>query len=162
MPIDQAAARVTKKPFGIHVTPGHSPVSPERFHGYHTGVDFETFPNETSTPVIIKTICAGKLLIKTTARGYGGMVVQSCALNKQPITVVYGHLKLTSVTSKVGQLLKQGTTLAVLGKGYSSETAGERKHLHLGIHLGSKIDTRGYVQNKSELKGWVDFSKYIL
>jgi len=31
-PIDNAAGRITKKPFGIEVAPGNSPVSPERFH----------------------------------------------------------------------------------------------------------------------------------
>lgn len=158
MPIDHAAQRVTKKPFGIYVTPGHSPVSPERFHGYHTGVDFEIFPNETTTPVVIKTICAGKLLEKAQARGYGGMVIQACTYNKQPITVVYGHLNIKSVTSTVGKPLAQGAVLGVLGKGYSTQTDGERKHLHLGIHKGKYIDTRGYVQNKSELKNWIDFA----
>lgn len=160
-PINNSAARIIKKPFGIYVSPGHSPVTPEKFHGYHTGVDFEIFANETSTPVEIYTICTGKLLVKTIARGYGGMVVQSCTLDKQPITVVYGHLKIKSVTNTVGKVLKRGAILGVLGRGYSPETSGERKHLHLGIHLGKKVDTRGYVQNKKELKNWLDFSQYL-
>ncbi|NTU99252.1 hypothetical protein HGA64_04600 [Candidatus Falkowbacteria bacterium] len=41
-PISDALSRVTKKPFGIKVSPKNSSVSPERFTGYHTGVDFET------------------------------------------------------------------------------------------------------------------------
>lgn len=38
--------RITKKPFGVFVTPQNSPVNPERFRGYHTGTDFEVFENE--------------------------------------------------------------------------------------------------------------------
>ena len=33
--------RITKKPFGIFITTQNSPVQPERFSGYHTGVDVE-------------------------------------------------------------------------------------------------------------------------
>jgi hypothetical protein len=35
-PLDRASGRVTKKPFGIFVTPQNSPVQPERFRGFHT------------------------------------------------------------------------------------------------------------------------------
>lgn len=45
-PINSALERVTKKSFGIYVTPQSSPVSPEKFTGYHTGVDFEITPDE--------------------------------------------------------------------------------------------------------------------
>lgn len=161
LPLDRALARVTKKPFGIHVDPTHSPVSPDRFHGYHTGVDFEAFPEEVNTPVVVYAICSGKLLRKQWASGYGGMLVESCGLNKQPITVVYGHVSLASVSAKVGDTLEQGKQIAVLGKGYSTETDGERKHLHLGIHTGAAVDTRGYVATESELTGWVNVMEYL-
>lgn len=42
--------------------------------------------------------------------------------------------------------------MANLGNGYSSDTDGERKHLHLGIHLGEVVDIRGYVQKKNSCK----------
>jgi hypothetical protein len=51
--------------------------------------------------------------------------------------------------------------LAVLGTGFSTETDGERKHLHLGIHKGTAINILGYVQNSSELNNWVDITKYL-
>src|SRR5579863_6635904 len=41
-PISGGLSRVTKKPFGIYVTPQNSPVQPEKFTGFHTGIDFET------------------------------------------------------------------------------------------------------------------------
>src|SRR5438105_4096773 len=45
-PIGNSLSRVTKKPFGIYITPQNSPVQPEKFKGYHTGVDFETTADE--------------------------------------------------------------------------------------------------------------------
>ena len=160
-PITNWQNRVTKKPFGIYITPKTSPVQPERFQGYHTGVDFETFPDEQNIDVPIYAICDGKLLQKRTASGYGGIAVQACKLNGEDATIIYGHLRLTSVTANVGQELKAGDMLAVLGTGYSTETDGERKHLHLGIHKGSAINILGYVQNQAELANWLDVTKYL-
>src|SRR5262249_27221780 len=145
-----------KKPFGIYVTPKNSPVMPEKFTGYHTGVDFETFPDEQDKDVVIFAICDGVLLEKTTATGYGGLAVESCQINNSPVTVVYGHLRLSSISLKAGAQIKHGQQLGVLGTGYSKETDGERKHLHLGIHRGSAINIRGYVQTNSQLADWID------
>jgi len=82
--------------------------------------------------------------------------VQTCELNKQPITVVYGHLKLASITANAGDSLNAGDTLGILGAAYSSETNGERKHLHLGFYKGTSVNILGYVQDQSELSGWLD------
>jgi murein DD-endopeptidase MepM/ murein hydrolase activator NlpD len=155
-PIDDALARVTKKKFGLKVSPKDSPVSPERFAGYHSGVDFETTPEEQSKDVPIRAACDGTLALKKFATGYGGVAVQRCTLGDAEVTVIYGHLRLTSITAKVGQTLKQGDAFAVLGTGFSKETDGERKHLHLGIHKGSIIDIKGYVQDPAALAGWID------
>ncbi len=156
LPISDANSRITKKMYGTYVTPKNSPVSPEVFTGYHTGVDFETTPAEADTDVAIKAICTGRLLRKTTAVGYGGYAVQACTINNQAVTVLYGHLRFSTITTAVGTELKPGETLGLLGKGYSSETSNERKHLHLSIHIGSGIDIKGYVQNKSALSSWMD------
>ncbi len=160
-PISSALARVTKKPFGIFVSPGNSPASPERFTGYHTGTDFETLPSEANVAVAIYAICDGPLLEKITAIGYGGVMVQGCQLGSQSITVIYGHIKLTSVTARVGQKLVRGNQIAILGQGYSSETGGERKQLHLGIHKGNSINILGYVQNINDLSNWLNVVNYI-
>ena len=160
-PIDNALSRITKKPFGIYVSPGHSPVSPERFTGYHTGVDFETTKQEQNVDVQVYAICQGELIQKKIARGYGGMAVEKCALDGQTVTVVYGHIRLSSVSLMIGEKITQGQFLANLGKRYSTETDGERKHLHLGIHKGASPDTRGYVASKSELSGWIDVEQYL-
>ncbi len=160
-PIDKAVQRITKKPFDILVSPGSSPVNPERFAGYHTGVDFEIFPGEENAAVPVYAICSGFLLEKTTASGYGGVAVQKCELGNQPVTIIYGHLKLSSITASQGQQLNKGENLAILGQGYSIETGGERKHLHVGIHKGSGVDLRGYVQKSSELINWINLADYL-
>ena len=160
-PISSALERVTKKPFGIKVSPGNSPISPERFSGYHTGVDFEILPGEENIDVPIFAICSGQLVLKKQATGYGGIAVQSCQIDNQDVTIIYGHLRLSSIEAKIGDNLSAGEKIAVLGTGYSSETDGERKHLHLAIHKGTNIDLRGYVQTPTELDGWIDILKYL-
>jgi murein DD-endopeptidase MepM/ murein hydrolase activator NlpD len=154
-PLDRAGERVTKKPFGIYITPQNSPVQPERFRGYHTGTDFEIFPEELDVDVPVRAICDGKIALEKYASGYGGLLVQNCELDGQPITVIYGHLKLASITKNASDALTKGEEIGILGKAFSSETSGERKHLHLGVHKGSVIDIRGYVQNQSELLEWL-------
>lgn len=160
-PLDNSASRVTKKPFGIYITARDSPVQPEKFTGFHTGVDFETSSAEQSSTVLVKAICEGKLISKEYASGYGGVLVEACSLNNEPITVIYGHLKLVSVKFNVGDSINSGETLGELGQGYSSETDRERKHLHLGIHKGSEINILGYVSSKDELSSWIDPCEFV-
>jgi len=160
-PISSALSRVTKKPFGIYITAQNSPVSPERFSGYHIGVDFETTVEEQNIDVPIYAICDGSLALKKYATGYGGVAVQSCQIDGSDVTVVYGHLRLNSITGEVGQEFKAGDKIAVLGKGYSTETDGERKHLHLGIHKGKDINLLGYVQKTDELTNWLDVTTFL-
>jgi murein DD-endopeptidase MepM/ murein hydrolase activator NlpD len=160
-PISRALERVTKKPFGIYITPQNSPVQPERFSGYHTGVDFETFTDEQNIDVPIYAVCDGKLLTKRMATGYGGIAVQACKLENQDVTIIYGHLRLASISANIGDQLKTGDKLAVLGTGFSQEIDGERKHLHLGVHKGTAINILGYVQNSSDLSNWIDITKYL-
>lgn len=155
-PISRPQDRTTKKIFGTYVEPGNSVVTPERFKGYHTGLDFETFPDEKDAEVVISAVCAGKVLQARTASGYGGVLVQSCEFESEPITIVYGHLKAKAFSVKVGQLLEVGQRIGVLGKGGSSETDGERKHLHLGIHRGAAVSILGYISTKSRLTDWID------
>lgn len=160
-PMERALERITKKPFGVRVSPTDSPVSPERFSGYHTAVDFEVFSDELSAVVSVNAICSGPIRVKRVATGYGGVLVQECRLADQVVTVIYGHLKLTSIQKEVGDELQRGEVFAVLGAGESPETSGERKHLHLGIHKGAAIDIRGYVASAAELTDWIDLRTLI-
>jgi len=89
------------------------------------------------------------------AQGYGGVLVQSCFINGERVTVVYGHIDLESVPDET-DLLQFGDFIGNLGDGYSVETDFERKHLHLGIHKGIEINLLGYVQDPAELDEWID------
>ncbi len=155
-PISEPESRITKKLFGTYVTPQNSPVKPERFSGYHTGLDFETTAEEKDSDVTIYAMCEGKLLAKGYASGYGGYAVQSCIIQGKTVAVIYGHLRLPSIKPAAGAYIKPAQELAVLGTGNSTETDGERKHLHLGIHIGSAPSLLGYVKSQDLLAGWID------
>jgi hypothetical protein len=157
-PIDQADRRVTKKPFGIYITPETSPIQPEKFTGFHTGTDFETFANEATADVPFYAICDGQILQKRTVTGYGGILIQSCTINDQAVTVVYGHIKLSSIAKNIGDNLSASEKIGFLGQP-PTDTAGERKHLHLGIHIGTAINILGYVQKQADLSSWLDWQK---
>jgi len=161
-PLANAKSRITKKPFGIYITPQTSPVQPEKFTGYHTGTDFETISQEADTVVPVYAVCTGKIRVQEIVQGYGGVIVQDCTLDNQPVTVLYGHLNIRQAhVLLVGAEVKAGDRISSLAPANSELSGGERKHLHLGIHKGSQIDYRGYVQNKSELSGWLDIHKYL-
>lgn len=160
-PLTNIDNRVTKKLFGTYVTPQNSPIQPEKFNGYHTGIDYETFTNEQNVDIQVHSICAGKLLLKEYATGYGGVAVQLCELNGEPITIIYGHLRLSSISLNTNDNITKGVIIGVLGTAHSSETDGERKHLHLGIHKGTSINILGYVNSKELLHSWIDPCIYV-
>jgi hypothetical protein len=156
IPLDSAFERVTKKHFGLYVDPENSPVQPERFRGYHTGTDFEIREGEIDSDVEVRAICDGAIRMRDHISGYGGVVVQECAVNDGIVTVIYGHLDLDTVPSGVGVRLFHGDRIGLLGAGESRETDGERKHLHLGVHKGKEINLKGYVARKTDLAEWID------
>jgi murein DD-endopeptidase MepM/ murein hydrolase activator NlpD len=160
-PLNKASQRVTKKMFGTYVTPQNSPVQPERFMGYHTGADFETFSDEKTKDIPVHAVCSGKLILKEYVSGYGGVTAQSCTLNNEDITVIYGHMRLASISFNPGDTVKTGDVMGVLGTGYSSETDGERKHLHLGFHKGTATNILGYVSSEDRLSSWIDPCLYV-
>ncbi|MCL5794929.1 MAG: M23 family metallopeptidase [Patescibacteria group bacterium] len=153
IPIADFKARITKKPFGIYITPQTSPVQPERFTGYHTGVDVEY--QDISADVPVYAIVDGKVVLSERASGYGGVFVIQASIDGKEHNVLYGHIRPSSLPN-VGQIYKNGEQLAVLGTGYSSETDGERRHLHFAVLSDIRTDIRGYVQNQSQLSGWID------
>lgn len=160
-PISQARRRVTKKPFGLEIIPGHSPVENDRFSGFHVGVDFETFADEAESDVAIFAVCDGPLVLKGFAKGYGGVAVQECELSGEKVSVIYGHLKEESIEPDFKEHVTAGQKIAVLGKGHSPETDGVRKHLHLGVRVGSTEDIRGYVKDPLEMEQWRNILQYI-
>jgi murein DD-endopeptidase MepM/ murein hydrolase activator NlpD len=152
-PVADFKARVTKKPFGIYITPQNSPIQPERFTGYHTGADAEY--QDITDDVPVYAVADGKVVLSKTASGYGGVFMIEILLNGTKHTVLYGHIRPSSLP-KVGTQVTKGKQLAVLGTGYSTETDGERRHLHFTILATNALDIRGYVQSESQLSGWLD------
>lgn len=155
-PIPDFSKRVTKKPFGIFVTPQNSPVENERFSGFHTGVDAEIFPDELNKNFFVKAVADGILLDVRESSGYGGLVVIEHTIAGKALTGIYGHLRLGSVLAKPHERIKRGEIIGVLGDDKSKETGGERKHLHFGLYRGKTPDIRGYVETKEELEQWVN------
>ncbi len=155
-PIDDFPSRVTLKPFGIYISKATSPVQPERFTGFHTGADAEVTDEEKNIDVPVYAISNGIFKMSKKSDGYGGVMAVSYLIDGKSYIAIYGHLDLKSITLLPGQEVKAGQELAILGDEYSSETDGERKHLHFAILPGETISLKGYVQNKSELSGWID------
>ena len=156
-PIKNFKENQTKKVFGQFITKENSPVSPERFYGYHTGVDIEVNKEDEDKGIPIYAVADGTIRsVQYDVNGYGGLVVIEHKIENQTMTGIYGHIKYFSVEKKADEFVKKGEQFAILGRAFSLETDGERKHLHFGIHKGAEIDILGYVQNKSELSGWLD------
>lgn len=101
-------------------------------------------------------MCAGAVRFTGWVKGYGGVLIQDCTVQQQEVTVLYGHLKIASITKSTGGTLSTGATIGLLGKGYSTETDGERKHLHLSVHRGTALEYRGYVSSATELDQWIN------
>lgn len=152
-PVDEFESRITKKPFGIHITPETSPVQPEKFSGYHTGADAEY--EDFSGDVPVRAVADGTILLARTSSGYGGVVAIQHTIDGQQVVSIYGHLRPSSLP-KVGAKVVAGQQIGVLGTGGTSETDGERKHLHFGLVKGTIVDLRGYVSKESELSNWLN------
>jgi len=161
IPLPDSQARISKKPFGVYIDPQNSPVQPEKFQGYHTGTDFEVFENELSQEITANAICSGKILQKKFVGGYGGVVIQTCEFEGAPVTVLYGHLDLEKSRVQIKDSVEKGQSVATLAADKSYYSGGERKHLHLGIHRGSSVDYRGYVQTKKQLESWLNYEDII-
>ena len=88
--------------------------------------------------------------------GYGGVVaIKHNFEGNNDLTSVYGHLRLRDIKVSEGQKITSGYLIGYLGAAYSSETAGERKHLHFGFNKNSDLDIKGYVDNLEELSNWL-------
>ncbi|TSC58448.1 MAG: Uncharacterized protein Greene041619_672 [Candidatus Peregrinibacteria bacterium Greene0416_19] len=154
-PLARLSERAVKKPFGIRISPEDSPIQPERFRGYHTGIDYETSAEEQGKETEVAALCGGSLRLKKRVEGYGGVAVQECLLRDEPVTVIYGHLALESITAGVGEYLSLGERIGLLGE-QGPDTDDERKHLHLGIHRGRNVVLAGYATPEAELGSWID------
>lgn len=157
-PLSRARQHPVALRFGMEVAPdaGRNPIDPpERFAGYHVGLDYEVLADEVEADVPVYAICNGKILYSGFAEGYGGVVVQRCKVENEDVTVLYGHVDTQGLIGE-GIVAQGGDQIAVLAPPYSFWSGGNRKHLHLGVHRGEAIDMRGYVQGEHELTEFID------
>jgi hypothetical protein len=157
-PLENSSFRATPLHFGLHVTPDpeNNPIDPpERFEGYHVATDYEVSAGELEGDVPVYAICPGKVLYSGFSHGYGGLVIHTCKINRESVTVLYGHLSLEGLPPQ-GSKVAAGQVIGLLAPARSYESDGNRKHLHLGIHKGTTMDLRGYVQTEEALKDYID------
>ena len=152
-PIQEFRERITLKPFGIYITPENSPVQPERFAGYHTGVDVEF--TDTTEDIAVFAISDGTVLTTQVVSGYGGVTVLRIEHNYEKIIIIYGHLDPARLPAK-GKTVTTGEVIGYLGAGNTAQTDYERKHLHFGMYKNGSLDLRGYVATPEELINWYD------
>ncbi len=157
-PLHNAYNRPTPLHFGLYVTsdPKHNPIDPpERFAGYHAGLDFEIDPSEKDVDVPVYAICEGTVIFSGFAQGYGGLLIHRCKFQEQDVTVLYGHLKVEGLP-EIASTVHPGDQIGVLGADRSRDTDGNRKHLHFAIHKGRQEVMLGYVQTPEELDQFLD------
>lgn len=155
-PSDYFVDGVTKKPFGIFITPTSSPVFPERFSGYHNAVDVEIPLGVSPTATIaVYAIADGVVAYSARAKGYGGVAAIRHTIGGVSYLAIYGHLN-PALLPRLGANVRAGAVIGYLGRGFTSQTDGERRHLHFGLYTGSDVNIAGYVQSQEELARWVD------
>lgn len=151
-PIAEFQKRITKKSFGTYITPTNSPVSPESFTGYHTGVDVEYADVTSDVPV--SGIADGLVVTSESISGYGGVMVIKHEIKGRTLYAIYGHLRPASML-KAETTVTKGEKVAVLGTAFSRETDNERRHLHFGVALSNTI--LGYVSTSDRLNSsWIN------
>jgi murein DD-endopeptidase MepM/ murein hydrolase activator NlpD len=150
-PIAEFKERITKKAFGDYITPETSLVQPERFSGWHTGVDVEY--GDSNEEIAVLAVCDGEVALARRVSGYGGTVIIKCVIENNDYYVLYGHLDPEKIIKTKN--VNKNDEVGILGDGYSNETDNERKHLHFSIHKDT-LDLRGYVQNQDELDEWIN------
>jgi murein DD-endopeptidase MepM/ murein hydrolase activator NlpD len=155
-PVTDFKKRATKKQFGTFVQPGNSPVQPERFSGYHTGVDAEYA--DVSGEVAVYAITTGKVIsFQRGVQGYGGVMAVEHTYQGQTWRAVYGHV---IAEAESGASVGKGQRIARLAE-QGAGTDGERKHLHLSLKKGAVTDLKGYVSSAELLSGWSDPLRYF-
>lgn len=158
-PLDKTPERESYKVFGQFIDKGFyagkENLFPNRFYGYHAGSDLEISPEELKKDVPIYAVSSGTIVFVGPVSGYGGLILEK--IDNEDLTALYGHLKLTGSRLKTGDHVDLGQVISYLGNAFSSETGGERKHLHFAIYKGHDLYFRGYEDNKKALnEKWLD------
>lgn len=119
----------------------------------------EFFKKKISASIEVRAIMDGTIINKLSVSRYGGIILEKAEIDDQPVIILYGHVDLDSSTKE--KEVKKDDPLAILAPANNSKSGYERKHLHLGIIKGNKIDYRGYVQSIKELSSWIDSEIFL-
>jgi murein DD-endopeptidase MepM/ murein hydrolase activator NlpD len=148
LPVKNFYKNQSVNPFGVYRN--------GRFVGYHSGVDIEVDDEDLNKDVPVYAIYDGEVVRVGEAGGYGGVVaIKHNFEGNKDLTSVYGHIRLRDVKASEGQKITGGSLIGYLGAAYSSETAGDRKHLHFGLNKSSNLDIKGYADTLEELSNWI-------
>ena len=155
-PIAEYASRITVNAFGEQ--------SQVTLEGYHVGDDVEY--TNTDREVSVFAIADGVLTRKEWIKGYGGVLVVTHTIEGKALSVIYGHVDLSSVSLNAGEKVLKGQQIAYLGEGGTPETDSERKHLHFAMYEGADSRIQGYEPSAEKLEEWVNpydfFTQYGL
>lgn len=157
-PLDNLHDRPALLTFGLYVTPDpeQNPIDPpERFSGYHVATDYEIVEGEEETDVPVYAVCSGYVTYSGYAGGYGGLLAQRCFIEGQDVVVLYGHVRIDPLPME-GEYVYAGTQISYLANAGSYESGETRKHLHLGMRKGKRLDLRGYVQTEEEVANYLN------
>jgi murein DD-endopeptidase MepM/ murein hydrolase activator NlpD len=158
-PIENYREQLTEKKFGQNIDAnfyrGRENLFPTKFLGLHAGDDLEIFPGEENKNVPVYATTTGTVSFSGNVSGHGGVILID--ITGENLTALYGHLELRSALVKVGDRVSPGQLIAYLGRGFSSETSGERKHLHFAFHKGKNQYFRGHEPDQIALQqNWTD------
>jgi hypothetical protein len=159
LPQDAMENRPLLLTFGLFVTPdpATNPIDPpERWTGYHSALDIEIYPDEIDKDVPVYAICDGSVIFTGEVGGYGGVLIQSCTYESEPITVLYGHIDPHRIEKHVEDNLQASDKIGFLSSHKTRDAGYNRKHLHLQLHRGSEILFRGYVSRPEDLVSYID------
>ncbi len=156
-PMSDYQKNTTRKIFGQFIPDDGS----DRFTGYHTGDDIEV--TDVTLEVPVYALADAKLVHKEYVSGYGGvMILEFQDADEEIYHALYGHIDLASVTHSIGDIVVKGEQLGNLGDDTSTETDGERKHLHFGVYAFNGTELyAGYVQDDVDLAAWINPSEFL-
>lgn len=122
---------------------------PTKYIGYHTATDWEIIPEELNKKVPVYAISDSILTYQNFVSGYGGVVILYLIIEN--LSVLYGHLDISQIKFSVGENIPGKTKIAYLADNFSTNSGGERQHLHFAIYKGKDLYFKGYEENKNIL-----------
>ena len=121
----------------------------QKFSNTHRGIDLGWFNNPNQ---VIYSACDGKVIDiqKQTSGGNVIHILYTNGITSLGYVCEYAHLKDNSIKVKIGEYVKKGQEIALMGK---TGKNCKGNHLHFGIYKGNYINYR--------VDKWIDPLKYI-